>query len=371
MPAAPALPRLPAPSGMRRRTALGAALAALAAPAWAAKARKGGASLKRPLRAGQALWLPDVAPAGPVTAAVNLYTQHVQLYRNGIAIGYSSISSGRTGYATPTGLFNVLQKRRHHRSNKYDDAPMPWMVRLTWDGIAFHGGALPGYPASHGCIRLPMHFAPRFFGAIRYNDNVLVVRQSISEGQQPLTALSPIDPQGSPLVLGGMLQGDPWWAPAPEPAPQETPQETPPEAPLDAALAASEPPEPPEPLALLASISQQRLFVLRAGRVLAAAPLPEGAFDTVHTVLGGCRLLLWNAEEDRWAVVGRAEKNPYAIDDAVWRDALSPGDFAARLHALLVPGSTLLLSDLAAVGDVHAAAWEATDKRFFYQTHDS
>ena len=369
----------------RRRTVLGAALAALATsatPAWAAKVKK--ARPPRPLRAGQAFWLPELAPAtGPVTAAVNLYTQHVQIYRNGIAIGYSSISSGRPGYSTPVGLFNVLEKRRHHRSNKYNDAPMPWMVRLTWDGVAFHAGALPGYPASHGCIRLPAHFAPKLFGAISRGDNVLVVRQTMSEGQQPLTSLAPIDPEGRPLVHGDMLQDTPWWAPPqPQPQPDLLPQPQPElqevalaaSTPVPAAEpasapipTASEPPrpvEPPPPLALLASLSQQRLFVLREGNVLAAAPLPQAAFDTVQTALGGRRLLRWS-EEEGWETLNRA-RDGRVSDDTVWRDALPSGDFAERLRALLVPGSTLLLSDMPAVGDVHTAAWETRDKRFFF-----
>ena len=368
MPALPALPPLPALPAARRRAVLGAALAALTAPAWAA--RKKAVKPPRPLRAGQAFWLPELASTGPVTAAVNLYTQHVQLYRNGVAIGYSSISSGRPGHGTPTGLFNVLEKRRHHRSSKYDDAPMPWMVRLTWDGIAFHGGTLPGYPASHGCIRLPMHFAPRLFGAIRYKDSVLVVRQTISEGQQPLTTLAPIDPQGNPLVHGDMLQDVPWWAPEPEPEQ--------PEAVLDVALAASaaepasapasaasEPPkpvEPPPPLALLASTSQQRLFVLQEGKLLATAPLPVTAFDAVQDELGGRRLLRWN-EDGRWQALDNTPHEANVFDADVWRDTLPAGEFAERLRTLLTPGSTLLLSDMPAVGDVHAAAWESRDRR--------
>ncbi|MBQ9579337.1 MAG: L,D-transpeptidase family protein [Ottowia sp.] len=369
-------------------------------PAWAAKAGKKASKPRppRPLRPGQYFWLPELSPTGPVVVAVNLYTQHVQLYRNGVAIGYSSISSGRPGYGTPVGLFNVLQKNRHHRSNKYDDAPMPWMVRLTWDGVAFHAGALPGYPASHGCIRLPAQFASKLFGAIRYNDNVLVVRQEMSEGQQPLTTLAPIDPQGKPMVHGDMLQGVPWWAPEPEPEPaplEIAPLET---TPLDVALAASaaepaaepasapapvasepqKPVEPPQPLALLASTSQQLLFVLREGKVFAAAPLPEATFETVKTALDGRRLLLWG-DDERWTALDkvprkrRAQKGAEALDDTpveplddtVWRDALPAGEFAARLRELLVPGSTLLLSDLPAVGDVHTAAWEAKDKRYF------
>src|SRR5262249_57571081 len=74
-------------------------------------------------------------------------------------IAQSAVSTGMPGYRTPTGVFSVLQKRRYHESNIYSGAPMPFMQRLTWSGIALHAGVLPGFPASHGCIRLPHHFA--------------------------------------------------------------------------------------------------------------------------------------------------------------------------------------------------------------------
>ena len=77
------------------------------------------------------------------------------------------VSSGQKGRETPAGIFSVLSKNAEHYSNLYDDAFMPHMQRLTWSGIALHGGPLPGYPASHGCIRLPYSFAERLFGTTR------------------------------------------------------------------------------------------------------------------------------------------------------------------------------------------------------------
>jgi lipoprotein-anchoring transpeptidase ErfK/SrfK len=90
---------------------------------------------------------------------VNLRAQRAYVYRDGVRIRSSQISSGKPGYRTPTGTFTVLEKERVHHSNKYDNAPMPYMQRLTWGGVALHGGHVPGFPASHGCIRLPMSFA--------------------------------------------------------------------------------------------------------------------------------------------------------------------------------------------------------------------
>jgi lipoprotein-anchoring transpeptidase ErfK/SrfK len=102
------------------------------------------------LKAGEYMWAPDVAPEGAVLLVVSLARQRAVLYRNGLPIAISTVSSGRPGHATPTGIFTVLQRRVEHYSNLYNNAPMPYMQRLTWDGIAMHAGKLPGYPASHG-----------------------------------------------------------------------------------------------------------------------------------------------------------------------------------------------------------------------------
>jgi hypothetical protein len=111
------------------------------------------------LRPGQYLWAPVVAPAGPVLAVISLPTQRCYIYRNGVLIGVSTVSTGKKGHATPTGVFTVLQKHIDHKSNIYNAAPMPYMQRLTWDGVAMHAGNLPGFPASHGCVRMPIAFA--------------------------------------------------------------------------------------------------------------------------------------------------------------------------------------------------------------------
>ena len=94
---------------------------------------------------------------------IDLTTQRAFVYRDGTLIGVSVIASGKRGYETPRGTFTVLEKERHHHSNKYDNAPMPYMQRLSWSGLALHGGHPRGHPASHGCIRLPMGFAAALF----------------------------------------------------------------------------------------------------------------------------------------------------------------------------------------------------------------
>ena len=114
------------------------------------------------LAPGDFLWKPSDA-SGSLSMAVDLTSQRAFVYQGGALIGIATISSGKPGHETPDGTFTVLEKEKMHHSNKYEDAPMPYMERLTWDGLALHSGHPHGYPASHGCIRLPNGFAAALF----------------------------------------------------------------------------------------------------------------------------------------------------------------------------------------------------------------
>jgi hypothetical protein len=116
---------------------------------------------------------------GRISMIVNLRTQRAYVYRDGIRIRTTAVSSGKPGYRTPTGTYAVLEKQRVHHSNKYDNAPMPYMQRLTWYGLALHGGHVPGFPASHGCIRLPISFARWLYGEPTMGMVVTVTNQSL------------------------------------------------------------------------------------------------------------------------------------------------------------------------------------------------
>jgi L,D-transpeptidase catalytic domain len=119
-------------------------------------------------------------PAGaPVMAVVSLGRQRVTVYDADGWIMKAPVSSGKAGYETPAGIYSILQRKVEHFSNLYDDAEMPFMQRLTWSGIALHAGALPGYPASHGCVRMPRDFAERFFDVSRLGMRVVVMRDEI------------------------------------------------------------------------------------------------------------------------------------------------------------------------------------------------
>jgi hypothetical protein len=102
-------------------------------------------------------------PRGPLIIAISIQKQRLKLYDANGLFAESSVSTGMKGHRTPMGIFSIIQKQKFHRSNIYSDAPMPYMQRITWSGVAMHGGALPGYPASHGCIRMPMSFAVKMW----------------------------------------------------------------------------------------------------------------------------------------------------------------------------------------------------------------
>ena len=114
-------------------------------------------------------------PVGePIMAIVSLRDQQITVYDDKGWIMRAPVSSGQKGRETPAGIFSILQKDAEHYSNMYDDAYMSYMQRLTWSGIALHGGALPGYPASHGCIPMPYDFAERLFDATRLGMRLIV-----------------------------------------------------------------------------------------------------------------------------------------------------------------------------------------------------
>jgi lipoprotein-anchoring transpeptidase ErfK/SrfK len=137
------------------------------------------------------------APSGPLLAVVSLGSQHVAIYGEDGVVARSRVSSGKRGLRTPTGVFSIIQRHRHHHSNIYSGASMPYMQRITWSGIAMHAsGSVPGYPASHGCIRLPYSFAKRLWGLTKMGTRVIVSPRdtkpfAISHAVLPMPKLYP------------------------------------------------------------------------------------------------------------------------------------------------------------------------------------
>lgn len=287
----------------------------------------------RALKPGQFLWAPQIAPQGPIVVVVSLDEQRAYAYRNGIAIGVSTISSGKPGNDTPTGVFTILQKNKDHRSNLYNNAPMPYMQRLTWDGIALHGGSLPGYPASHGCVRLPQAFAEKLFAITQRGDTVVVANAKASPASVVHPAvLAPVTAAGQPHDRA-FADYEVFWD---ETAPAQG------------------------PLSILVSLSDNRVSVLRDGVLVGSAPLQKTKDVELH---GTVLFVMTNEMEDipsfldngqrlhRWVAhrvlgeEGAAMPSLNELGDAYW----VPQEFSRRLYTILQPGTTVLISDLPGV----------------------
>jgi lipoprotein-anchoring transpeptidase ErfK/SrfK len=139
----------------------------------------------------------NAKPQGPLIIAISIEQQKVRVYDANGLFAESPVSTGMKGHPTPMGVFSVIQKHKMHRSNIYSDAPMPYMQRITWSGVALHAGVLPGYPASHGCIRMPMPFAVKMWNWTRMGARVIITPGQITPASfsHPLLVAQKVVPQ--------------------------------------------------------------------------------------------------------------------------------------------------------------------------------
>jgi hypothetical protein len=279
-------------------------------------------------------WHPEIAPSGPVVVVVSLDEQQIYVYRNGVAIGAGPISSGKPGYETPPGIYTILQKKREHRSNLYDDAPMPYMQRLTWDGIALHGGTLPGHPASHGCVRLPQAFAEKLFAITQRGGTVVVADARISPARiaHP-AAVAPIDLNGAPMSAATVIAS----------------------ASAGAMPLAGE----PTPVSVVVSTHDRAVYVLRGGLLVDSSPLdmvadpaPSGI---VLYVMTGARPGAAETAVARglpnWSAYRILGSGPVPEPSQMAGHLQVPETFGSRLREALIPGSTVLVTDLPGYGN--------------------
>ncbi|MET1113130.1 MAG: L,D-transpeptidase family protein [Allosphingosinicella sp.] len=183
-------------------TPLCSAYAEVVGPAAAAVEPAPAAVEQAILRPGEFVWQPERSPQGAVEIVVSIPLQRAYVYRGGVLIGVTTVSTGKPGHSTPTGKFDILEKRARHFSNLYNNAPMPFMQRLTWGGVALHAGQIPGRPASHGCVRLPLEFARHLFGVTSVGASVHIIKQSPA----PAEALAMVRGNGAFTGMGGPLE---------------------------------------------------------------------------------------------------------------------------------------------------------------------
>ena len=284
------------------------------------------------LKKGEFLWMGEAVTAGPVVMVVSITEQRGYVYRNGILIGATTVSTGRPGHLTPTGVFTVLQKQKEHRSTIYDGAPMPYMERLTWGGIALHAGGLPGYPESHGCIHLPSEFAQLLFD-ISPNGMTVVIGTDKSEPEQVAHPgyLAPVK------FVGGQPIG---------PATFTTTEDE------------SWQPElsPSGPVSIVLSQASQLVVVYRNGieigrarlTVTGDAPLVDHALVLSEGPSSVPDPYVPDPTKFRWLRIGVpghiGEQGTQVDPNAVARIKM-PADFAARLNGILTPGATLFVTN--------------------------
>ena len=156
------------------------------------------------LKPGAYLWHPEVASSGQVGIVVDLDRQVAFVYRGDALIGVTTVSTGKDGHETPLGTYPILQKQVEHKSNLYNAAPMPYMERLTWDGVALHAGGVPGYRESHGCVHLPDAFAKAL-----YQETDLGAVVAITDGGTTMADALPMTPDTAPADPSAPILDDP------------------------------------------------------------------------------------------------------------------------------------------------------------------
>ena len=264
------------------------------------------------LKPGQYVWAPEQTGDGPALVIVNLDTQRLVMFRNGVPIGASTISSGKTGHETPTGVFSILERKKEHYSKKYNNAPMPNMQRLTWSGIALHAGNLPGYPASHGCVRLPLKFSSLLFGATNLGMTVVIARIPIA----------PSDSAG-PAFVNNV-------AAIPQGSFSQASYEWNPQGSSD------------DPPAIVISTADQRAIVVRDGKEIGSGPVRVSG-----EISGGVAYVLqsWDSSGKHWLKLqysgrgGPMEVGPKEMDRF---DA--PTSFRTAVAAAVRPGTVVIVT---------------------------
>ncbi len=178
------------------------------------------------LKPGQFIWENRTAYKNPLRIIAVLDYQRLYVFDGEELVAFTTISTGKKGHETPTGVYNILQKEVEHYSNLYNNAPMPFMQRLTWDGVAMHAGAIPGYPASHGCIRLPAKFAKFLFGVTKMAQEVIIIKDT-SKGAQASGEPNQPSKGGEAGIAKPPVVADPTPPPVETPPPAEQPEAAP------------------------------------------------------------------------------------------------------------------------------------------------
>ncbi len=270
------------------------------------------------LKPGEWVWAPQVSPAGPLLIYVDLSRQLATVYRNGVRVAVSTVSSGKAGHETPTGVFTILQKDADHRSSLYNSAPMPYQQRLTWDGVALHAGGLPGYPESHGCVHLPYEFSRQLFAITTLGATVVVMGSAVDHVRtSEASLLAPIDARGNPTTSRGLDSEEFRWTPELSPK---------------------------GPLTIIVAKKDQRIVVLRNGIEIGRSAAIINDDDP------GSHVITRSKGPDgrpRWIYLGlpgHEEDAGRPLDEATINRVRMPRRFYEAVKAALAPDTTILVT---------------------------
>jgi L,D-transpeptidase catalytic domain len=305
---------------------------------------------------------PQDPPKGPLQIVVSIADQQISLYDNGALIARSSVSTGVQGHPTPLGVFSVISKERWHRSNIYSGAPMPYMQRITWSGIALHAGVVPGHPASHGCIRLTNDFAIRLWHVTKRGTRVIIARRDVRPVEIANSHLFVSKPKAasvSPEISVPVADNVNKTAPASPGAllsSAETPQAT--NLQIPGSIPAGAAPQRVVPISVFVSRKSSKLFVRQGFTPLFDVPVriqnPEQPLGThVFTAMDSQA----DGASIRWTVVSLPDKfSPAKEREAVAippsdkaNDALDrieiPREAIEQISQIVTPGASLIISD--------------------------
>jgi hypothetical protein len=286
------------------------------------------------MKPGEFTWHPERQRYGPVAVIVSLPQQLVHVYRNGVRIAVSTCSSGKPGHSTPTGVFVVLQKDKHHRSSTYNNAPMPNMNRLTWSGVALHAGNLPGYPASHGCVRLPLEFSEKLFDITHVGTPVIIA------GAQD----DPWELTHPGLVLGGNAAGQ---------FKQIIASQSEKNHPSDWKKASFDP-----ITSIIASSTDRRIMLIENGLVIANDKLTIAGGGRI-----GGRVFTLQARDSsggsmEWVDISRSTRSGsfFRNESTLLARLTTTRKFAATMQSKMHPGTVLVLTDAPLHPDTRSGA---------------
>jgi hypothetical protein len=314
---------------------------------------------------------PEDLPKGPLQIIISIADQRVSLFDNGALIARSAVSTGTQGRPTPLGVFSVISKQRWHRSNIYSAAPMPYMQRLTWSGIALHAGVVPGRPASHGCIRLKNDFAIRLWHLTKRGTRVIIAHDDV----QPVEITNPHlfkpkavsgSPQFQIATVAGKSIGTAATTHGSLVSNAETPEATGLEVPGSAPAAAA--PKKIVPISVFVSRKASKLFVRQGfSPLFDVAVKIENQEEPLGTHVFTAMEFQSEGADMRWTVVSIPEESPRMSEATKAREAPAkqtalsvpspdkanaalnrieiPQDTVERISQLLTPASSLIISD--------------------------